>query len=91
MIDCDKNIVFYFCLGFILGFEFIFGIEFILNKVKENGMMVCLDINYCLVFWDDIVNVLLCIDEVVKKVFVLKVSWEEFVELYGEENVDIKV
>lgn len=53
--------------------------------------MVCLDINYCLVFWDDIVNVSGCIDEVVKKVIVLKVSKEELVELYGEENVKEKV
>ncbi|MEC8786640.1 MAG: PfkB family carbohydrate kinase, partial [Pseudomonadota bacterium] len=55
-IDCDKNTVLHFCSGSISGPELIPGTEFILNKAKENGMMVCFDINYRPAFWDDTAN-----------------------------------
>ncbi len=90
-IDCDKTTVLHFCSGSISGPELIPGTEFILNKAKENGMMVCLDINYRPAFWDDTANAPSRIDEAAKKVSVLKASREELAELYGEENADTKV
>jgi fructokinase len=90
-IPCDQNTILHFCSGSIAGPELIPGTEFILEKAKQENMMVCLDINYRPAFWDDTNNAPGRIDEVAKKVTVLKASREELSELYGEENAQEKV
>ncbi|NDV92934.1 carbohydrate kinase [Alteromonas sp. 345S023] len=90
-IPCDKNTILHFCSGSIAGPELIPGTEFILEKAKQENMMVCLDINYRPAFWDDTNNAPGRIDEVAKKVTVLKASREELAQLYGEENAQEKV
>lgn len=90
-LPCDQSTILHFCSGSIAGPELIPGTEFILEKAKQENMMVCLDINYRPAFWDDTANAPGRIDEVAKKVTVLKASREELSELYGEENAQEKV
>lgn len=90
-VNCDESSILHFCSGSIAGPELIPGTEYILEKAKQANMMVCLDINYRPAFWDDTANAPGRIDEVAKKVTVLKASKEELAELYGEENAKEKV
>ena len=88
-IDCDKNTVLHFCSGSISGPELIPGTEFILVKAKENGMMVCLDINYRPAFGMT-QRMRRRIDEAAKKVSVLKASREELAELWRKMRYKVQ-
>ena len=90
-IDCNSNSVLHFCSGSISEPTLISGTHFILDKAKRENMLVCLDINYRPAFWDDTANAPSRIDEVAKKVSILKASREELAELYGEENAQAHI
>ncbi|ALM92864.1 MULTISPECIES: carbohydrate kinase family protein [Alteromonas] len=90
-VACDDTSVLHFCSGSISGPELLPGTDYILNKAKQENMLVCLDINYRPAFWDDTANAPGRIDEVAKKVSILKASREELAELYGEENAQTHV
>ncbi|WP_394222455.1 carbohydrate kinase [Alteromonas gracilis] len=81
----------HFCSGSLSESDLLSGTMFILEKARENGAVVCLDINYRPAFWDDTANAPSRIDEAAKRVAVLKASREELNALYGEEHADAKI
>ncbi|WP_338519066.1 carbohydrate kinase family protein [Alteromonas gracilis] len=91
LIPCDDNSVLHFCSGSISTPELLPSTQYMLDKAKQNNMLVCLDINYRSAFWDDTTKAPARIDEAAKKATIIKASREELAALYGEDNAEIKV
>jgi len=90
-VTCNNESVLHFCSGSIADADMLSSTNFMLNKAKQENALVCLDINYRPAFWDDTANAPARIDEIAKKVTILKASREELAELYGEENAQTHI
>lgn len=59
-----------------------------IDRFRQAGSILCLDINLRPAFWDDASKAPTLISDTAKKVDVIKASREELVALYGESHVE---
>lgn len=90
-LSCNDQTVLHFCSGSISGPELIPSTQYMVDKARQDNMLICLDINYRPAFWDNTEYAPSRIDDIARSVSIIKASREELAALYGEENADAKV